>query len=346
MSKMMIKLRHAFLLHEQASRLGVQGAMVSGACSLVGNRSKEENMGKTYELADEQVVYAFARDAEPVLTVSSGDTVRIRTMDCFGNQVQTPEDELDSIDWDRINPATGPVYVEGATAGGALKVSIDAIELDAQSASCTGEAEGVCGDLFSAWATTINPVQDGKLVWNDRLSIPLKPMIGVIGVAPAGEPVNCGTPGSHGGNMDCTEIGAGATLYFPVAVDGALFGCGDMHAVMGDGEVSVSGAEIAGYATVTLTALPELSLPNPVLETDTHLGIIASAESLDEAANQAVHQMVQLVRDRTGADEAELVMLFSLVGDVRVCQMVDPEETVRFMVPKYVLDAYDFKLIP
>ena len=81
-------------------------------------------------------------------------------------------------------------------------------------------------------------------------------MIGVIGVAPEGEPVNCGTPGSHGGNMDNTAITTGATLYFPVAVEGALFGCGDMHAAMGDGEISVSGAEVAGWATVTLTALP------------------------------------------------------------------------------------------
>ena len=144
--------------------------------------------------------------------------------------------------------------------------------------------------------------------------------------------------------MDCTEIGEGATLYFPVSVDGALFGCGDMHAVMGDGEISVSGAEIAGYATVTLTALPELALQNPVIETATHVGIIASEPSLDEAASVAVHQMVDLVAARTGADPAELVMLFSLVGDVRVCQMVDPEETVRFMVPKYVLDAYGFAL--
>ena len=181
-------------------------------------------------------------------------------------------------------------------------------------------------------------------MWDERLSIPLAPMIGVIGVAPEGEPVNCGTPGKHGGNMDNTAIAAGATLYFPVAVDGALFGCGDMHAVMGDGEVSVSGAEVAGYATVTLTALPELSVPNPLIENETHFGIIVSAESLDKAAELAVQQMVDLLASRTNESEVDLVMLLSLVADVRVCQMVDPEKTVRFMVPKYVLDAIGFSL--
>ncbi|KAB1642966.1 acetamidase [Ellagibacter isourolithinifaciens] len=296
------------------------------------------------ELDDAKTLFSFDKDLEPVLKVPSGETVRIRTKDCFGNQLQGPEDQLSEIDWEAINPATGPIYVEGAVAGGTLKVHIDNIELDAQTSSCTGKDEGVCGDRFSDWATHFCKVEDGKVVWDERLNIPLAPMIGVIGVAPEGEPVNCGTPGKHGGNMDNTAIAAGATLYFPVAVDGALFGCGDMHAVMGDGEVSVSGAEVAGYATVTLTALPELSVPNPLIENETHFGIIVSAESLDKAAELAVQQMVDLLASRTNESEADLVMLLSLVADVRVCQMVDPEKTVRFMVPKYVLDAIGFSL--
>ena len=296
------------------------------------------------ELDDSKTLFSFDKDLEPVLKVPSGETVRIRTKDCFGNQLQGPKDQLSEIDWEAINPATGPIYVEGAVAGGTLKVHIDNIELDAQTSSCTGKDEGVCGDRFSDWATHFCKVEDGKVVWDERLSIPLAPMIGVIGVAPEGEPVNCGTPGKHGGNMDNTAIAAGATLYFPVAVDGALFGCGDMHAVMGDGEVSVSGAEVAGYATVTLTALPELSVPNPLIENETHFGIIVSAESLDKAAELAVQQMVDLLASRTNESEADLVMLLSLVADVRVCQMVDPEKTVRFMVPKYVLDAIGFSL--
>lgn len=296
------------------------------------------------ELDDSKTLFSFDKDLEPVLKVPSGETVRIRTKDCFGNQLQGPKDQLSEIDWEAINPATGPIYVEGAVAGGTLKVHIDNIELDAQTSSCTGKDEGVCGDRFSDWATHFCKVEDGKVVWDERLSIPVAPMIGVIGVAPEGEPVNCGTPGKHGGNMDNTAIAAGATLYFPVAVDGALFGCGDMHAVMGDGEVSVSGAEVAGYATVTLTALPELSVPNPLIENDTHFGIIVSAESLDKAAELAVQQMVDLLASRTNESEADLVMLLSLVADVRICQMVDPEKTVRFMVPKYVLDAIGFSL--
>lgn len=296
------------------------------------------------ELSDEKTLFAFARDLEPAMTVESGETVRIRTKDCFGNQIRAAEDVLDEIDWDAINPATGPIYVQGAQPGGALKVEILDIELDGQTVSCTGKDEGVCGDMFEAWSTHLCAIEDGKLIWNDNLSIPLNPMIGVIGVAPAGEPVNCGTPGSHGGNMDNTAITTGAKLYFPVAAEGALFGCGDMHATMGDGEVSVSGAEVAGWATVRLTALPEMQVKNPLIENETQIGVIASAETLDEAASIAVHDMVELVSAKTGAAKDELVMLFSLVADVKVCQMVDPEKTVRFMVPKYALETYGFAL--
>ncbi|WP_302568842.1 acetamidase/formamidase family protein [Adlercreutzia equolifaciens] len=296
------------------------------------------------ELDDEKVFYAFDKTLEPAMVVPSGTTVRVRTKDCFGNQIQKPEDELDGIDWDHTNPATGPIFVEGAVPGGALMVSIDAIEFDNKSVSCTGENEGVCGDRFNAWSTQVCEIDGDELVWDERLRIPLRPMIGVIGVAPEGDPINCGTPGSHGGNMDNTAITAGATLYFPVFADGALFGCGDMHAVMGDGEISVSGAEAAGWATVTLTAMPELKLVDPLIENATHFGVIASAETLDAAADRAVHEMLDLICDRTAEDPDKVVMLLSLVGDVQVCQMVDPEKTIRFMVPKYVLDSLGFKL--
>lgn len=296
------------------------------------------------ELDDEKVFCAFDKTLEPAMVVPSGTTVRVRTKDCFGNQIQKPEDELDGIDWDHTNPATGPIFVEGAVPGGALKVSVGAIEFDNKSVSCTGENEGVCGDRFNAWSTQVCEIDGDELVWDERLRIPLRPMIGVIGVAPEGDPINCGTPGSHGGNMDNTAITAGATLYFPVFADGALFGCGDMHAVMGDGEISVSGAEAAGWATVTLTAMPELKLVDPLIENATHFGVIASAETLDAAADRAVHEMVDLICDRTAEDPDKVVMLLSLVGDVQVCQMVDPEKTIRFMVPKYVLDSLGFKL--
>lgn len=250
------------------------------------------------ELNDDKVLYAFSSALDPVLTVPSGETVRICTKDCFGNQLAGPEDELDEIDWDAINPATGPIYVEGAVVGGALKVSIDAIEFDGHACSCTGKDEGVYGDRLDGWSTRFYRIEDGELIWDENVRIPLNPMIGVIGVAPAGEPVNCGTPGAHGGNMDNTAITEGATLYFPVEADGALFGLGDMHAVMGDGEVSVSGAEADGIV-VSNHGGRQLD------------GVLSSARALPAIAD-AVKGDLKILADsgiRSGLDVVRMIAL-------------------------------------
>ena len=289
-------------------------------------------------------VTVFSKDNKPCATAKPGEVLLFKTLDCFSNRIPDEQTTMADLDYSYgfANPAAGPVYIEGAEPGDVLVVDIFDVKVADEGTIATDDH---CGPLFetTGYRTKKIPIKDGMATFNE-VSFPIDPMIGVIGVAPEGEPVNCGTPGKHGGNMDNTAIAAGATLYFPVAVDGALFGCGDMHAVMGDGEVSVSGAEVAGYATVTLTALPELSVPNPLIENETHFGIIVSAESLDKASELAVQQMVDLLASRTNESEADLVMLLSLVADVRVCQMVDPEKTVRFMVPKYVLDAIGFSL--
>jgi len=297
------------------------------------------------ELSDGKVIFAFSADQEPALRVASGETIRIRTKDCFGNQLQSPADGIDALDWDNVNPATGPIYVEGARPGDVLKVELLKVEVDAQTAMCTGEDEGTLGDIFhDGLVSTLKPIRDGRLIWADGVELDCRPMIGVIGVAPAdGESINCGTPGHHGGNMDNTMIGQGATLYFPVAAEGALFGCGDMHAVMGDGEIGVCGAEVAGHVTARLTVLQDRTLANPVLVNDDSFVTIASAPTLDEAADTAVHQMVEILSERcSGITTEELVMLLSLCGDVQVCQIVDPLRTMRFVVPRRVIEAYGF----
>ncbi len=299
-----------------------------------------------FELDDDKYFFEFSDKNAPVLTVKPGDTVRIHTRDCFSNQLQPPAGNIGALDWDNINPATGPIFIEGAKPGNVLKVKIESIDFAASACMCTGEAEGVMGDIFTDGLTNVfRPVVDGKLIWSDKIVLEPRPMIGVIGVAPAdGAAINCGTPGAHGGNMDNTMVAPGATLYFPVAVDGALFGCGDMHAVMGDGEIGVSGGEIAGWPTLTFDVLTDRSITSPVLENDESFSTIASAPTLDEACTIAVHDMVTIIK-AFAADcppDDELVMLLSLCGNVEVCQIVDPMKTARFVVPKYVLAGLGF----
>lgn len=297
-----------------------------------------------HELSTKDVIYSFSRKNSPVLHVQSGDTVRIETFDCFTNQIQSADQEVAAIDWDRINPATGPVYVEGAVSGDLLKVTIDKLEIGDQGVMVTGPDLGVMGHRLETMESKIIPIENNKALFNEKLHLPLNPMIGVIGVAPEGEPVSCGTPGAHGGNMDTKFIAEGATLYFPVFAEGALFALGDFHAAMGDGEVSVSGIEVPGRATVTLEVIKGFHSKFPVLLNKEGAAILVSAMTLDEAVKTATEEMIDLLLPFTDLSVSGMTMLMSAAGEAQISQVVDPLVTARFFVPQYVLDALGIHL--
>ena len=295
-------------------------------------------------LMNDSVIYEFNKAHRPVKIVPSGTSIEIVTYDCFENQLQTEEDEITGIDWNRVNPATGPIYVKDAEPGDVLKVSIEKLEIGDQGVMVVGPDLGVMGQRLEEMESKIIPIQEGFARFND-IHIPLNPMIGVIGVAPEGDGVSCGTPGAHGGNMDNKMITEGAVLYFPVFTEGALFGLGDFHAAMGDGEVSVSGIEVPGKATVKLEVIKGQSLVQPMLENEEVVTQIASAANLDEAVKLATELMVDRVVEKTGMSLGEATMLMSAVGQVEVCQVVDPLMTARFVVPKWLEQQLGVRLI-
>lgn len=284
-------------------------------------------------------IYEMSAKHQPVTQIPSGGQVVIETYDCFLNQIKTEETTFNSIDWGQINPATGPVYVEGAEPGDILGVKIDKIELADHGVMSTGPNLGVMGHRINDFSVKLIPIKENKAIFNDKLQLPLNPMIGVIGVAPQEGKISCGTPGVHGGNMDTKLIAEKATVYFPVFHKGALFSLGDLHAVMGDGEVCVSGVEIPAKVTVTLTVIKGQELQTPVVENENGFAFIVSKETLDEATKDAVEEMVDYLLKRTDMAIDEITMLLSAAGQVQVSQIVDPLKTARFYLPKVVLNS-------
>ncbi|EJY1762110.1 acetamidase [Klebsiella oxytoca] len=297
------------------------------------------------KITKDQVVYAMSRDNAPVATVSSGSEVLFETCDCFSDQITSADAVFNELDWQRINPATGPVYVEGAEPGDALKVTIKRITLTSnQAVMVTAPQLGVIGDELDAPKVTIVPIENDHAVLPGNVRVPLNPMVGVIGVAPAGEAISCGTPDSHGGNMDCKMITAGSTLWLPVNVPGALFGLGDLHAAMGDGEVSVCGLEIPGEVLVELTVVKNRRLPLPMLENSETLFTLASALTLDAAAAMATRHMAHFIADNTSLTLAEAISILSIAGDLQICQVVDPLKTCRYALPKSVAEQLSLRI--
>ncbi|MGF2618008.1 acetamidase/formamidase family protein [Rossellomorea vietnamensis] len=286
----------------------------------------------------ENFFYSFSKENKITEKVSSGTTFTIETYDCFKDQITSEETELKKLDWNQVNPATGAVYVEGAKPGDILKVKIDRIELGDRGVMLVEPGLGVMGHRIEESRVKVIPIDGNEAVFNDEIRIPLNPMIGVIGVAPAEGEISNGTPGAHGGNMDTKLIAEGSTLYLPVFQEGALFGLGDLHAAMGDGEVSVSGIEIAGKVTVSVEVLKGSSIPYPFVKNDEGLAVIVSKETVDEAAKSGVEIMIDTLLPQTDLTLSELTMLFSAAGQSQISQIVDPLMTARFFVPRYLLE--------
>jgi amidase len=292
----------------------------------------------------EHVFFAFAPDLKPVAKVEQGEEVLLQTHDCFEGQIQLPTDLIDTLDWGHVNPATGPVYIQGAKAGDVLRVDLLELQIGEQSSMVTIPGEGALGDVITEMETTILRREGDEIVFKDKIRVPKRPMIGVIGVAPANEAVPNGTPGPHGGNMDCTLVTAGNSVYFTVGVDGAMFGAGDMHAAMGDGEIVVCGAETPGSVRFRAQVVGLPGLPTPFIETEEVVATIYSAPTIDEAASGAIHRMAQFLTDFVKVPLNDAGMLMSLVGQLKFCQVVDPLKTVRFEFPKSVLSEYGFEM--
>lgn len=291
---------------------------------------------------NDRIVYQLDSGAEPAAVVASGETVRIRTHDCFHGQLLPPGTTLDEIDFGHLNPATGPLFIEGARPGDTLKIEILDIELDSLGCTEVDQTFGVLRDRVDSPAIRRAEVSGGGIGFSGRLSLRLRPMIGVIGVAPAGAPVATDTPGNHGGNMDCTMITKGAVLYLPVSAPGALLALGDLHACMGDGEIGGCGLEIPGRVTVRVTALPVRPHPFPVVIRDGVLAAIASEPTVEEAWQAAVRHLHDLLLRDTELAAPDAIMLQSLAADLVICQTVNPRKTVRMAFPLDYAEAYGY----
>lgn len=317
-------------------------------------------------ISKEYVSGILDKEGKAAAVCESGETVVFETRDCYDDGVVDEKrplgDKSDPIE----NPATGPLYVKEAQPGDVLKVEILDIQVRDWGVMRSSPTAGLFHEDFLAHTARIFRLQEaegkgedsrrampdgtqGEVWLDDKLKWSLDPMIGVIGTAPAGDGITTDTPGSHGGNMDCRKIVKGSTLYLPVNVEGALLSMGDLHGLMGDGEVFICGLETGGKVTVRVHVLKEqelngVGIPTPFLRCRGDVMTIQSAETLDQAGDMAAKAMKEFVRAAAKKDNLEAGMLMSLLSNMVVCQVVDPLKTVRMEFPLKALETYGYVL--
>lgn len=237
---------------------------------------------------------------------------------------------------------TGPIAVKGADVGDVLEVDI----LDVQLRQDWGynfirPLAGTLPDDFRESRLLNIPLDKGRMVgklpWG--LELPLAPFFGVMGVAPppAWGRITSLIPRAMGGNLDNKELGAGAKLYLPVFVPGALFSCGDGHGVQGDGEVCVTAIETALQGRFRLTVRKDIKLDYPRGETATHYMTMAMDPDLDQCVVRALRDMIVLLGEKRNLSREDAYTLCSLAADLRVTQTVNGSKGIHCMIAKSVV---------
>lgn len=291
-------------------------------------------------ISSKNIITKMGKENKPVFFLESGESVKLETLDCFGNRFYTETKDFDKIRG--YNPATGPIYVNDAKAGDTLKVTIEKIELGEKAVIEFRYKSGILGERVEEFDYKIIKM-DTECAYLDDLKLPLKPMIGVIGVAPRGEAISTVVPDSHGGNMDCNEIKENSVLYLPIYQDGALLSLGDLHGLMGDGEVGNCGLEAYGTVQIKIQVLKNFKITNPLVVADDKLFALGSDESLDEAIKMVSNDLVDLLVKYERFKAIDAIRLISMIGDLGICQVVNPKKTVKMSLPLSILKNHVFK---
>jgi amidase len=292
-----------------------------------------------------EVRYTLGPEHPPVASIAPGTRLRFETELNIGDVLHSVDDSFDPsmINLPFVNPVTGPVAIDGASAQQVLVCDIEQIELVPPGFTALLPGFGPFVDWirrrdFGVHARVVD-VRDGVVIWDEHTRIPVRPMAGTIGVSPLLDSISTIDNGPHGGNMDVQEVAPGATLYFPINVDGALFYIGDCHAVQGDGELCGIGAiEIRTHTTVRLDLAPRPErMLWPRIEAPDYIGAIASARPLEDAFRLAAEELVTWMAADYGFTAADSVLLLGQVAEARCTQVVNPKYTYIVKVPKRFL---------
>jgi len=291
----------------------------------------------------------------PIVRIAPGETVEFQALDASDGQLmpRSRADELTRLDFGRVNPVVGPVYVDGAAPGDVLKVTLLAFTPAGWGWTGNIPGFGLLAAQFPAphlhhWQ--YDPAAQVPALYGPGGRVPLKPMCGTVGLAPA-------EPGAHsivpprrvGGNMDIRDIAAGTELYLPVEVAGGLLSLGDAHAAQGDGEICGTAIETACTIAARIELVkdarldfPRFTTPGPVTRHADRLGYEVTTgigPDLMTAARDAVSGMIDLISARQQMNPIDAYLLCSVCGDLRISEIVDmPNWVVSFYFPRSVFD--------
>ncbi|WP_034270475.1 acetamidase/formamidase family protein [Actinospica robiniae] len=298
-------------------------------------------------LGTDTVHYAWDRDLAPALELGAG-TVELDLLDSGAGQFDATSTagSLGSLDFDRVNPVTGPILVPGAEPGDAVLVRVLELAPASWGWSANIPGFGLLAEDFPEAAFVHSRIGEKEVELDFGPVLPALPMIGTLGVAlPEAGPHPLLPPSRHGGNMDIRQLGAGSSVLLPVGVPGALLSLGDAHAAMGDGEICGTGVETSARAVIEIELVKDRPISGPILQTApaarrTGAALVTTGVGPDllAAAKDAARSLVDETVRRTGLSPVHAYILASLSADLVISEIVDlPNFVVSLHLPFEVL---------
>src|SRR5262245_4231998 len=289
--------------------------------------------------------YSYSPDHPPIGTVQPGETFEVESVEGFGNEFSSASDftperyaRAETLKW----AVTGPIGVADAVAGRAVAVTIHSVEVTTPGVVVYGSY--TADDPYEWWddesACQIYAIEHDAIAFDERTTVPIRPLVGCLAVRPAEGELHARLQGRYGGNLDCREIRAGATVVLPIEHDGAGLYFGDCKALMGDGEI-VGPPEVG--ALVTASAEPRArpaSMTWPRIETHTSMTTLVSGKPLEWSARLAFRELLEWVVDEYDIARPHAALLMAMVAQAGICQVSNDDYTAYCVAPRDVWDPY------
>ena len=284
----------------------------------------------------DQLCTSYSTENPPALRVELGETFVMETNDRF-DTYEGPGSPPKAMEI--LKTMAGPVFIEGAKPGDTLKIEVVDVTFPLDYGWIGAiPGRGPMTERIPEFRKTRVAITPEGVVFNERVTMPLRPMLSKLGLAPKEGNASSNDKGEFGGTMANKQITKGSTVYLPVFHEGGLLTIGDCHAAMGDGETTASAVECALDATFRVTISDDFKATRPVVTTETEVMTTGEGESMEAATKVAVNAMADLMVDRLGVDSTDAAMIIASEADVRTGEAAVPPYTMRVAVPRSMLD--------
>ena len=285
-------------------------------------------------LSRDHHIYVLDPAGAPAITIGSGEELIVETWDAFEGVRDPGVLEARSLK----GPATGPISVDGAEPGDALRVDFLSITAKDGAAHMVMPDRGFLEDEFTEGYPTVMTFESGEVVMPSGVRLPLVPSMGFVATTPTYRQQTASDSGPYGGDIDMKELVAGSTMWLPVFVPGGMLALGDCHAVVGDGAVAGTGAECSSDTHIRVTVEKGMGIGSPRALTPDYFVVLAHGEELGPAMKQAVREMVKFLVEGKGLAPYDAYTLLSLAGDIRVSRTFRPISPVKMMLSLAALE--------